>query len=297
MPETRPKTPRAKFVCHACNVRKKACNKALPACSFCAARNIQCRYDVTALSKKGQRKYNPGRNFIALEPPSPPWSASALGTSISSFIPILEATAQEPTEIHSIGRSIKQQVLSVFKLAGRTPEDFSDYYFETFHQAYPIVSPELFKRVLTQYSRPNDVPPTDISILLLAMCVVTALPCLHRPLQLSSASREWLYATTKSLFAQAHATVSNSLPLVQAAFLIAVCEYACARPQAAHVSINTCHLLAETLGIEKVALDTPKPPKDFFETQQVEIERRNLASAIGTLERYGYSIDIRIPLS
>ncbi|CRG83622.1 hypothetical protein PISL3812_00976 [Talaromyces islandicus] len=285
MAETGLKTSRAKFVCHACNVRKKACNKALPTCSFCASRNLHCRYDVTVLGK-GQRKYNPGRSFVALEPPSPPWAASASSaTSISSVIPVPETPVQDSTDTHFIDRSVKQQVLSIVKLAGRTPEDVSDYYFETFQHACPIVSPQLFKVALTQYSRANDVSPADFSILLLTMYLITALPCLDRPLQLPPVNRDWLYATTKSLFAQAHATVSNSLHLVQAAFFIAVCEYACARPQAAYVSINTCQLLAETLGIEKATIGTLTSQKDYFETQQADIEKRNLASAIATFER------------
>jgi hypothetical protein len=183
-------------------------------------------------------------------------------------------------------------VLSIFKLAGRTPEHVIEYYFETFQQACPIISPELFKDALSQRSRAGEVPPVDYSILLLAMCLVTALPCLDRPLQLSSVTRDWLYATTKSLFAQAHATVSNSLPLVQAAFLIAVCEYSCARPQAAHVSINTCHLLADILGIKKATLKTSQSPVECFDTQQTEIERRTLTSAIATFERYERAIEI-----
>jgi hypothetical protein len=292
MAETRPKTPRAKFVCHACNVRKKACNKALPACSFCAARNLQCIYDITALGKNGQRKYNPGRNFVALQPPSPPWSASAYAPCIASAIPVPEVTLQGSTDIHSVDRSVNQQVLSIFKLVGRTLEDVIEYYFGTFQQACPIIAPELFKDALSQSSRANDVPPVDYSILLLAMCLITALPCLDRPLQLSSVTRDWLYATTKSLFAQAHATVSNSLPLVQAAFLIAVCEYSCARPQAAHVTINTCHLLAEILGVKKATLKTSQNPVECFDTQQIEIERRNLTSAIAIFERYERAIEI-----
>jgi hypothetical protein len=195
---------------------------------------------------------------------------------------------------YSIDGSVKQQVLSILRLAGRTPEDISDYYFETFQQACPIISPALFKGALTQYLQANSASPADFSILLLTLCLVTALPCLDQPLQLPSVSHDWLYATTKSLFAQAHATISNSLPLVQAEFLIAVCEYACARPQAAYVSLNICQLLAETLGIDTGTPGTPTSQRDYFEILQADSERRNLASAIATFERYGCTTEIWI---
>jgi len=85
-----------------------------------------------------------------------------------------------------------------------------------------------------------------------------------------------LYRATKSLLSQAQVDICVSLPLVQAALLITICEYAAARPNAAYISIVTCIGLARVLDIKESSVGTPKNG----------IRENAVRLAIAMLERY-----------
>jgi hypothetical protein len=274
----------AQNVCYACNSRKKACDKALPACSFCTKRGLLCRYDITALERRGHRAYNPGRNFVALqtEDADPSDAPSQVDRGPKPLPLSVLCNAGE-----SLEGSVNQQVQHVIRLANLPRDDISERYFQTFHQWLPIVSPDLFHEAEYKYrERGGHAPPADFSILLLAMCLIITLPNLGDTSKARPLSRESLYTTVKLLFSQVQAVICTSLPLVQALLIIAMCEYACARGEAAYISMATCTGLARLLGLRKTSMGSCRDEIPNRSIKLVEIERENVTWGIAMLERY-----------
>lgn len=281
-----PEAKRAHFVCHACSVRKKACDKALPTCSFCAKRKLPCRYEVPARSRKGHRTYNPGRNFVALESPSSSEDHSQAGLARIQTPGYRFPSAFDIPTSQSIQELLNHQVLDVLNCADLTAEDIGARYFQSFHKLYPIISPQLFHHVEAQYRHGGSIPTAECSLRLLAMYLATTLPGPDRSSHHRFLNREQLYINIKLLFTQAQATIQPSLSLLQVAFIIAAWEYACCRSEIAYVSISTCSGLARFIGI---GIEILKTSKDEHETVAADfdgIERENTAWAIAMLERY-----------
>ena len=284
-------TKRAQNVCHACRLRKKACDKALPACGFCASRRLLCRYDISAPKSKGWRIYIPGRHFVPLQSSSPP-SVSPQAKTVTRQLPSPESQ-QDHTPIHhsslyvfsqSVEESLNQLVQHFTELTKLTCDNIIDRYSQAFHKWLPVVSSDSFRREASRY-REGRLPPADFTVLLLAM-LLTILPALDPSLRPPRASQEFLYTTTKSAFSQAQASICTSLRLVQAALLIALREYTCVRPEAAYISMMTCAGLARVVGIGITSVRTTRDAPKTSNSRLEEMERENLAWAIAMLERY-----------
>lgn len=268
---------RAQNVCHACMLREKACDKALPACGFCASHRLLCSYDILAPKSKVRRAYNPGRHFVPLQSPSPP-SASPQAPSPES--------QKDQTPIHhslyvlpqSVEESLNQLAQHFTELTKLTYDKIIDCYFQAFHKWLPAVSPDSIRREASRY-REGRLPRADFTVLLLAMLLIV-LPTLDPSLRPPRASEEFLYTTTKSAFSQVQASICTSLRIVQASVLIALREYTSVRPDAAYISIMTCAGLARVLGIGITSVRTTR------DSRLEKMERENLARAIAMLERY-----------
>jgi hypothetical protein len=274
----------AQSVCSVCSARKKGCDKALPACSFCSKRGLLCQYDVTAVERRGRRLYNPGRNFVALHTENTGHSDVNSHDDRERKPSLLSVvfSAGLPLEI-----SIDQQVQYVIQLANLSRDDISERYFQSFHQWLPIVSPDLFYEAEHRYRvKSNHAPPADFSILLLAMCLIITIPKLEDNSKPHHLSQDFLYTTVKLLFSQTQANICKSLPLVQAQLIIAMCEYACARRDAAYISITTCTAMARLLSLNKIS---PGRCEDDITNRGIklaEMERENITWGIVMLERY-----------
>jgi hypothetical protein len=285
-------TKRAQNVCHACMLRKKACDKALPACGFCASRRLLCRYDISAPKSKDRRAYNPGRHFVPLQSLSPP-SVSPEAKAMTRQLPSPESQ-KDHTPIHhstlyvlpqSVEESLNQLAQHFTELTKLTYDNIIDRYFQTFHKWLPVVSPDSFRREASRYREEGRLPPADFTVLLLAMLLIV-LPALDPSLRPPCASQEFLYTTTKSAISQAQASICTSLRLVQAALLIALREYTSIRPEAAYISLMTCAGLARVLGIGITSVRTTRDAQKTSDSRLEEMERENLAWAIAMLERY-----------
>lgn len=261
----------AQNVCHACMLRKKACDKALPACGFCASRRLLCRYryDISAPQGKDRRAYNPGRHFVALQSPYTPIHHSSLYVLPQSLEESLNQLAQYFTELTKL-----------------TYDNIIDRYFQAFHKWLPVVSPDSFRREASRYREEGRLPPADFTVLLLTMLLIV-LPALDPSLRPPRASQEFLYTATKSAFSQAQASICTSLRLVQAAILIALREYISVRPEAAYISMMTCAGLARVIGIGITSVRTARDAPKTSDSGLEKMERENLAWAIAMLERYG----------
>ena len=275
-------------------LRKKACDKALPACGFCASRRLLCRYDISAPKSKGRRTYNPGRHFVPLQSPSPP-SVSPQAKTVTQELPSPESQ-QDQTPIHrsslyvfplsvSVEESLNQLIQHWFQLTKLTCDNIIDRYFQTFHKWLPVISPDSFRREALRYRKEGRPPPADFTFLLLAMLLMI-LPTLDPSLRPPRASQELLYTTTKSAISQAQASICTSIRLVQAALLIALREYTCVRPEAAYISMMTCAGLARVVGIRMTLARNTRDAQKTRDFQFEETEEENLAWAIAMLERY-----------
>jgi hypothetical protein len=192
----------------------------------------------------------------------------------------------------SIGEVLNEQVRHILSLLDLTAEKVSDRYFRTSHQWHPIIPRKLFdERALN--TPPGGIHTPDIAVLILAMCLITPVQKLGSTSQALPLSRESLYTTTKSVFAQAQAALCSSMPLVQAMFLVASCEYASGRPEAAYISTCTCSGLARVLGIQKgsLCISGDRTRDAGIGLREEEVERSNVASGIAMLETC-----IRIPM-
>ena len=285
-------TKRAQNVCHACVLRKKACDKALPACGFCTSRRLLCRYDVPAPESKNRRAYNPGKHFVPLQSPFPP-GVSPHAKAVMPQLPSPESQQDHALIRHSslyvlpqsVEESLNQLAQHFTELTKLTYDNIIDRFFQTFHEWFPVVSPDSFRREASRYREEGRLPPADFTVLLLAMLLIV-LPAHDAPLRPPCASQEFLYMSIKSAFSQAQASICTSLRLVQAALLIALREYTSVRPEAAYVSIMTCAGLARVLRIGITSVKTTRDAQNASDSQLEKMEKENLAWAIAMLERY-----------
>lgn len=277
-------TKRAQNVCHACMLRKKACDKILPACGFCASRRLRCRYDVSIARSKDRRAYNAGRHFVPLRSPSP--SRQLLSPE--------NPKDHTPRWIHpsslyvlsqSVDESLNQLAQHLIELTKLTYDSIIDRYFEVFHQWLPVVSPNSFRHEASRYREEGRLPPADFTVLLLAILLIVV-PALDPSLRPPRAKQEFSYMSTKSAFSQAQASMCTSLRLIQAALLIALREYTFVRPEAAYISVMTCAGLARVLGTGITSVRTTREAQEINDSRVEKMERENLAWGIAMLERY-----------
>lgn len=291
---------RAQNVCRACMLRKKTCDKALPACAFCTSRQLLCRYDLSApnIKSKKWRAYNPGRHFVPLQSPSPPSvSPQATGSKATMRqLPSPESPKDHaPTSsIHhsglyvlpqSVDESLNQLAQHLTELTKLTYDSIIDRYFKAFDKQLPVVSPDSFRQEASRYREEGRLPPADFTVLLLTMLLMV-FPALDPSLRTSRASQESLYTTIKSAFSQAQASICTSLRLVQAALLIALREYTSVRPEAAYISMMTCAGMARVLGIGITSGRTTRDAQKKSDSLLENMEKEKLAWAVAMLERY-----------
>ena len=241
---------RAHNVCQICALRKKACDKSLPACGFCSKRNIICKYGIPKPNEGGRRTYRPGRNFVAI--PTHPSSVSSwneLETKQAWVNPLFQSMACASSQ--SIDKHVHQYVCHIIYAANLTPESVGQRYFRAFDRSLPIISPEQFHQMALKFGDTVTPPPVGYSSLLLGMLLVIGLPDLEAGLQSHPHDRKSIYMTVKALVSQTQAIICKSLQLVQAVFLIAACEHISGRPEVAYISVVSCIGMARIMGLEK----------------------------------------------
>ena len=282
----------AQNVCHACKSRKKACDKRLPACGFCASRRLQCRYFVSAPKSRGRRSYHPGKNFVLLGSLSPPITTSQAPTwplQLPSLASQGHQSSTSHTDIHAprepLENSLHQQAQYYLRLNKLTHDELLGHYFDASHNWLPIISQNRLGREALQYREQQGVPPpADFTVLILAMLLIV-LPTLEPTLQQPHVSHELLYAATKTAFSQVQVSMCTSLRLIQAILLITVREYQCIRPEAAYVSLTTGAGLARIAKIGIRSMRTTECACNPGESGWEEAETENVAWAIPILER------------
>lgn len=273
-------------VCYSCQQRKKRCDKALPTCGFCRSHNLRCRYDLSAPKNNGQRKYNPGRNFVLLpDKHKHALTEPIIGRCSIHLGPCTGFLSEHDISCHdklSDSESISVQVHALIHSLQLSPEDIGDHYFRTFHKLLPIISPALFSESLADHwSDQLDLPP-NFSVLLLSMCLVATVSSCEHISQPSYPTRNGIYQTTKVLLMKIETLMAPSMQLLQATLLVSLCEYAAARPETAYISLGTCVAIARILGIGQSSGAPNNVPSC---SSLAEIERVNIAWGMALVER------------
>lgn len=232
---------RASRACETCKERKKGCDKALPGCGYCKARNLTCKYARSAGTPVPVRwqLWSPSKtargNKESMSDADAPASMMHDGATL----------AAEDMDLDEFVWAQVQRIVASLELSN---DEIADRFFEGIHTWLPILSPPHFRHTVHSFGD-DATPPPDFSALMLTMCLVTCRPTA----QLSHASPAGLtslYLTAKSVFAEAQTVVCASTAIVQAAVLLAAYEYASGRIDAAYISIGSASRMCHVLGID-----------------------------------------------
>lgn len=247
-----PELQHASQVCSTCRARKKRCDKQLSGCGYCTKRRLACHYDISLpIRTTGNALQDPAawRRQVP---------ATATDRVAAPSINAFEiALSPQTTSLYYCLRSGKGMALSevlfnqvscLIESVGLSPPEISDRFFAGFHRWLPIISPQHFCAAITDFHAPG--PKADISVLLLAMCLIILRPP-SSALQRSAVCLKSLYMTVRFSFTQVQAVICASTPLIQAGILIAAYEYACQQLDMAFISIGACARMSGITGIDR----------------------------------------------
>ncbi|KAF5715486.1 hypothetical protein FGLOB1_3019 [Fusarium globosum] len=213
---------RAPRVCRICRIKKKACGKELPTCSYCFKRGFDCVYE-------SESDTSPINDVVAEV--FKPWSLTLFPMSISTA---------------TLDRTMAYHMQYLHKAVGQSPLQAGQRFLDNFQRWLPIIAP----RRLHEHIELSEqgLPGADVSILLLSICLVTLRSGgdLDDPFLHSSA----VHATVKTLYAQVQAITHASIALVQAGVVLSAYEYASGQIDSAYISIAACIRMAQVVDVD-----------------------------------------------
>ncbi|KAF5983438.1 transcriptional regulatory protein moc3 [Fusarium bulbicola] len=213
---------RAPRVCRICKAKKKACGKELPACSYCFKRGFDCVYE-------NESDTPPIANNVAEV--FKPWSLTLFPMAISAT---------------TLDRTMAHHMHYLYKVVGQSPLPAGKCFLDNFQRWLPIIAP----RRLHEHIELSEqgLPGADVSVLLLAICLVTLRSGgdLDDPFLHPSA----VHVTVKTLHAQVQAIMHASIPLVQAGVVLSAYEYATGQIDSAYISFAACIRMAQVVGVD-----------------------------------------------
>lgn len=228
---------KALYVCSICRTKKKACDKQLPRCGYCTKRGLQCAYH--AVIDKDLPDDHADRPFVLFFAKTQHAHARTTPKSVN------DNTLNNAPQ--SLDAAMHSQVTLVFESLRVSFRTICEQYLHGFNQWLPVVCPSTFLKMQSIYI----ILPADWSVLLLTSCLLVMRPPVPLSKDHSPSSMESFFVFVKMLFTQTQAELSASIALAQAGTLLAAYEYACARPDAAYVSLNTCVGMMQTLGFDR----------------------------------------------
>ncbi|KAF5627834.1 uncharacterized protein FTJAE_9102 [Fusarium tjaetaba] len=213
---------RASRVCRICKAKKKACGKELPTCSYCFKRGFDCIYDTESDT--------PPMNDDVAEV-FKPWSLTLFPMAIST------ATLDSTMAYH---------MHYLYRVVGQSPLQAGKRFLDNFQKWLPIIAPRHLYEHIELSER--GLPGADISVLLLAICLVTLRSggVLDDPLFHHSA----VHVTVKTLYAQVQAMMQASVALIQTGIILSAYEYASGQIDSAYISIAACIRMAQVAGVD-----------------------------------------------
>lgn len=203
-------------------MKKKACGKELPTCSYCFKRGFVCVYE-------SESDTSPANGFAAEV--FKPWSLTLFPMSISTA---------------TLERTMADHMHYLYKVVGQSPFQAGKRFLDNFQRWLPIIAPRCLHELIELSEQ--GLPGADVSILLLSICLVTLRSGgdLDDPFLHSSA----VHVTVKTLYAQVQAIAHASIALVQAGVVLSAYEYASGQIDSAYISIATCIRMAQAVGVD-----------------------------------------------
>ncbi|KAF5982128.1 hypothetical protein FCOIX_3892 [Fusarium coicis] len=213
---------RASRVCRICKAKKKACGKELPTCSYCFKRGFDCIYDTESDTP-------PMSDDVAEV--FKPWSLT--------LFPMAVSTA-------TLDRTMAYHMHYLYRVVGQSPLQAGKRFLDNFQRWLPIIAPRHLHEHIDLSER--GLPGADVSVLLLAICLVTVRSGgdLGDPLFHHSA----VHVTVKTLYAQVQAMMHASVALIQAGVILSAYEYASCQIDSAYISIAACIRMAQVVGVD-----------------------------------------------
>lgn len=218
----------ASRVCSVCKARKKACDKSLPRCGYCAKRDLRCSYDdlsATELYLQHNGTY----------------SSSGATPKRDESLSIFFGSGEQ----RKIDGMAYDQLCRIVQLTDLSIPEMSDEFFRGVHKVLHVVAPESFRENLLHYR--DQRLPADFSLLVLSMYLLV-LPSVGEGRLTEIISAKEFYETIKMLYGYVQAVETASHHLLHTVVLLAAFEYACSRPYAAYLSIGGCGRMAAILG-------------------------------------------------
>lgn len=143
---------------------------------------------------------------------------------------------------------VYKQACSIFESRHTNFMAACDVYFNTVHNWQPILSKNHIYSKIRRIS--TDIPEGDLSILLLAICLIIQLPA--RPKICGSVEDSIpIYSIVKALHVQLQTLLPPSIYLLQAQLIITAFEHGHGLLTASYLSIGTCARLSEILAINR----------------------------------------------
>ncbi|KAF5618408.1 hypothetical protein F25303_13023 [Fusarium sp. NRRL 25303] len=213
---------RAPRVCRICRIKKKACDKELPTCSYCFKRGFDCVYetesDITPMSENVTEAFKP-------------WSLTLFPMSISNA---------------TLDRTMAYHMHYLYKVVGQSPFQSGKRFLGNFQRWLPIIAPRRLVELIELSEQ--ELPGADVSVLLLSICLVTLRSGgdLDDPFLHTSA----VHVNVKTLYAQVQAISRASIALVQAGVILSAYEYASGQIDSAYISIATSIRMALVIGVD-----------------------------------------------
>ncbi|KIW11562.1 hypothetical protein PV08_10863 [Exophiala spinifera] len=264
---------RASRACRLCRTRKKACDKKLPECGYCIQRGLTCVYGDDSHSTSAEKAAIFVGSVLAMRSSIPIWLAGDLSPStMQSQSPGLYNShqgVQDPAM--SLAKAVHAQVDHIIRAANISSDYIQERYFRHFHPRLQILEPRLFQEAIEQEC---GVPAPDVTILLLAMYLITLEP-----------PNDTIYITLRTIFTAVQTSIRTSIALIQASLLISCYEYTHGWLDAAYISVGACVRMGRLIGINRLqgSRDDESLKSDTRETLKL-VESWNLWWGITILE-------------
>jgi hypothetical protein len=179
----------------------------------------------------------------------------------------------------TLDRTMTYHMHYLYRVVGQSPLQAGKRFLDNFQRWLPLIAPRQLHEHIELSER--GLPGADVSVLLLAICLVTLRfgGDLGDPLFHHSA----VHVTVKTLYAQVQAMMHASLALVQAGVILSAYEYASGQIDSAYISIAACIRMAQVVGVDTACMKLGAVQE---ETRLQATSEWNLWWSIIVLERY-----------
>ncbi|KAL7950530.1 hypothetical protein V8C42DRAFT_123413 [Trichoderma barbatum] len=291
----------ARLACDPCRKGKRKCDRALPWCSLCARKGLQCVY----LSRRRSRQI---RTEARLASPNTLSSSSAnisrpdsrvdrripqITVPVSPATPTASSEATTATAIYFIAPHIfRQAQLELPRIHPSIPPNLSPFendpsrirsiaytFFDSIHWWMPIISKKGF---FAHLLNPLSGRRSELGLLILCMQLYCAPDLNHETGALDVSA---LYHSVKRLQFEMEAAGVLSLRVLQAGILLALYEVGQAIYPAAYLTVGACARYGIAIGVDNLREETQNEYGSPRSMSEVE-ERRRAWWTILFLDRF-----------